>query len=420
MLMPSSEGLPLIRARGRQDVPAVHSKHMEPELLVPSRQPKWKTAGAHCQGRLQSTCTPFPEAPHPECSESLLRASKPAEGACISLHFMSWLGCLLETPPLGYVCEALPQQGGEEAILLALSRIRDTDLPFSTSWPPTGHVNRWAITSIIDPTPSQVLKEIILVDDFSSDAHNTGREAATADVVATLDAHVEVDVGWAEPILARIQEDRTVIVSSVFDNIRFDTFELENYTLAADGFDWRLWGCYDLLPEAWLDLHDVTAPLKSTSNLGILAANRLFVGETGSLDGGILIYGGENVELSLTVWQCGEKIEILPCCRVAHLERHHKLYALDLSSALKLSALRVAEVWMDECKHTVYLAWNIPLQNSGIDLGDISSRKALREKLKCKSFDWYLKNVYPVLKPIHSTVGYGRMKNSLDESDCLD
>lgn len=62
--------------------------------------------------------------------------------------------------------------------------------------------------------------------------------------------------------MARIQEDRTVIVSSVFDNVRFDTFELEKYTLAADGFDWRLWGCYDLLPEAWLDLHDVTTPLK--------------------------------------------------------------------------------------------------------------------------------------------------------------
>ncbi|XP_038432476.1 probable polypeptide N-acetylgalactosaminyltransferase 8 isoform X7 [Canis lupus familiaris] len=254
-----------------------------------------------------------------------------------------------------------------------------------------------AITSIINRTPTQLLKEIILVDDFSSNgelkahldekiklynqkypgllkiirhtkrkglaqARNTGREVATADVIAILDAHVEVNVGWAEPILARIQEDRTVIVSPVFDNINFDTFELDKYALAVDGFNWKLWCRYDPLPEAWFDLHDVTAPIKSPSIMGILAANRIFLGEIGSLDGGMLVYGGENVELSLRVWQCGGRVEVLPCSRIAHLERNHKPYALDLSVALKRNALRVAEIWMDEYKHMVYLAWNIPIQ----------------------------------------------------------
>ncbi|XP_058138601.1 probable polypeptide N-acetylgalactosaminyltransferase 8 isoform X1 [Dasypus novemcinctus] len=301
-----------------------------------------------------------------------------------------------------------------------------------------------AITSIINRTPSHVLKEIILVDDFSSNgelkvdldeqiklynqkypgllkivrhterkglaqARVTGWEAATADVVTILDAHIEVNIGWAEPILARIQEDYTVVVSPVFDNIRFDTFELKKYELMVDGFNWELWCRYDLLPQAWIDLHDVTAPVKSPSIMGIMSASRLFLGEIGSLDGGMLVYGGENVELSLRVWQCGGKIEILPCSRIAHLERHHKPYVLDLSSVMLRNALRVAEIWMDEYKYMVYAAWNVPLKNSGINYGDISSRKALREKLKCKTFDWYLKNVYPLLKPVHSLVGYGRV-----------
>jgi hypothetical protein len=36
--------------------------------------------------------------------------------------------------------------------------------------------------------------------------------------------------------LAGIKEDHTMVVSPVFDKINFDTFELEKYELAADGF----------------------------------------------------------------------------------------------------------------------------------------------------------------------------------------
>lgn len=80
--------------------------------------------------------------------------------------------------------------------------------------------------------------------------------------------------------------------------------------------------------------------------------------------------------LLLQVWQCGERIEVLPCSRVAHLERHHKPYALDLAPALKRNALRVAEIWMDEYKDMVYLAWNIPLQvRHGIDQGWTSTKE---------------------------------------------
>jgi len=31
------------------------------------------------------------------------------------------------------------------------------------------------------------------------------------------------------------------------------------------------------------------------------------------------------------------------------------------------------------------------------DFGDVTERKALRQKLQCKSFDWFVKNIYPDL-----------------------
>lgn len=64
--------------------------------------------------------------------------------------------------------------------------------------------------------------------------------------------------------------------------------------------------------------------------------------------------------LSLQVWQCGGSVEVLPCSRIAHIERAHKPYTEDLTAHVRRNALRVAEVWMDEFKSHVYMAWNIP------------------------------------------------------------
>lgn len=64
----------------------------------------------------------------------------------------------------------------------------------------------------------------------------------------------------------------------------------------------------------------------------------------------------------LQVWLCGGSMEVLPCSRVAHIERKKKPYNNNIGFYTKRNALRVAEVWMDDYKSHVYIAWNLPLE----------------------------------------------------------
>uniref|UniRef100_A0A3B3HK69 Polypeptide N-acetylgalactosaminyltransferase n=1 Tax=Oryzias latipes TaxID=8090 RepID=A0A3B3HK69_ORYLA len=310
-----------------------------------------------------------------------------------------------------------------------------------------------AVSSIIDKTPARLLKEIILVDDHSTKGklrHNmvlyrsvdspngeeekvrhseqlgltqarlSGWKAATGDVVAILDAHIEVNVQWAEPLLARIKEDRTVILSPVFDKVNYDDFAVVPYPPHAHGFTWALWCMYESFRPEWYALGDTSQPGKSPSIMGILVADRKFFGEIGSLDGGMKIYGGENVELGIRVWLCGGSIEIIPCSKVSHIERFKKPYLPDQRDVMRRNAQRVAEVWMDEHKSSVNIIWNLPISNHGIDFGDVSERKKLRERLKCKPFQWYLDHVYQSLQPISDVIAYGGLTNELSPKFCVD
>lgn len=53
------------------------------------------------------------------------------------------------------------------------------------------------------------------------------------------------------------------------------------------------------------------------------------------------------------VWLCGGSVEVVPCSRIAHIERAHKPYAPDLNSAMRRNALRVADIWLDDYAYSL-------------------------------------------------------------------
>ncbi|XP_060641649.1 polypeptide N-acetylgalactosaminyltransferase 9 [Anolis sagrei] len=310
-----------------------------------------------------------------------------------------------------------------------------------------------SVHSVVNHTPSHLLKEIILVDDNSDNvelkfnldqyvqkrypglvkivrnnkreglirARIQGWKAATSPVVGFFDAHVEFNIGWLEPTLMRIREDRKRIILPAIDNIKYNTFEVQQYANAAHGYNWGLWCMYIIPPQDWLDKGDESAPIRTPAMIGCsFVVDREYFGEIGLLDPGMEVYGGENIELGMRVWQCGGSMEVLPCSRVAHIERTKKPYNNDIDYYAKRNALRAAEVWMDDFKSHVYMAWNIPMMNPGVDFGDVSERVALRQRLQCRSFKWYLENVYSEMRIYNNTITYGEVRNNKASGYCLD
>uniref|UniRef100_A0A663EZY5 Polypeptide N-acetylgalactosaminyltransferase n=1 Tax=Aquila chrysaetos chrysaetos TaxID=223781 RepID=A0A663EZY5_AQUCH len=227
-----------------------------------------------------------------------------------------------------------------------------------------------------------------------------GADVAQAGVLTFLDSHCEVNKDWLLPLLQRIKEDPTRVVSPVIDIINLDTFA---YVAASSdlrgGFDWSLHFKWEQLsPEQKAKRLDPTEPIKTPIIAGgLFVIDKAWFNHLGKYDSAMDIWGGENFEISFRVWMCGGSLEIIPCSRVGHVFRKKHPYVFPEGNANTYikNTKRTAEVWMDEFKQYYYAARPAA---QGRPYGNIQSRVELRKRLKCHTFKWYLENVYPELR----------------------
>uniref|UniRef100_A0A8C7WSD1 Glycosyltransferase 2-like domain-containing protein n=1 Tax=Oryzias sinensis TaxID=183150 RepID=A0A8C7WSD1_9TELE len=135
------------------------------------------------------------------------------------------------------------------------------------------------VHSVLDTSPRQYLQEVLLVDDLSQNRHMKARlgsyvsgldgvrliqstrrlgvggcrtmaaAKAKGQVLVFMDSHCECHEGWLEPLLERVSQDRSRVVSPVMDVIDWQTFQYNATKWPVRGvFDWRLDFYWELNP----------------------------------------------------------------------------------------------------------------------------------------------------------------------------
>ncbi|KAM9070800.1 polypeptide N-acetylgalactosaminyltransferase 11-like [Sarcophilus harrisii] len=225
-----------------------------------------------------------------------------------------------------------------------------------------------------------------------------GAAHGTGEVLVLLDSHCEVNKMWLQPLLVPIHEDHRTVVCPVIDIISADTLMYSSSPIVCGGFNWDLHFKWDLVPFSKLGGPEgAIAPIKSPAMAGgLFAMNRHYFNELGQYDSGMDIWGGENLEISFRIWMCGGKLFIIPCSRVGHIFRKRRPYGSpEGQDTMTHNSLRMAHVWLDEYKEQYFsLRPELKLKS----YGNISERVELRKKLGCKSFKWYLDNIYPEMQ----------------------
>ncbi|CBY34413.1 unnamed protein product [Oikopleura dioica] len=312
-----------------------------------------------------------------------------------------------------------------------------------------------SIHSVINYTPPELLEEVVLIDDGSNKEHITGgrleehikqwnglvklyrndrREGlirarsigarkAVGSVLIYLDAHCEVEPNWIVPLVEPMVHDYRICTVPMVDAIDGATYVFtpqaggDENNFARGAWDWDLlWKRIPLNDRERARQEHMTSPYRSPAMAGgLFAISRKFFFELGLYDEGLDIWGGENFEISYKIWMCHGQMLFVPCSRVGHIYRMKGWRGNGTPSYVKgnfvdRNYVRVVEVWWDE--YSKYFYERKP-NAKHVDPGDLTEVKAVRERLQCKSFDWFMKEIgydlpkhFPLVEPSNAARGH--------------
>ncbi|XP_052799401.1 polypeptide N-acetylgalactosaminyltransferase 6-like [Mya arenaria] len=313
------------------------------------------------------------------------------------------------------------------------------------------------VYGVFDTCPKELLQEVILVDDGTVDrrtilgvqihvrnmdkailirneksrglmmARQQGIERARSGHFIVLDSHIEFNIGWLEPILHRLVEEPTALLTSHVGVIDMDTFE---YVIG----EWNTqFMCFEQISanDQWtfysdefiLKRNGSVAPIEYCTVPGMMMAmTKYFFLQLGGFDPGMEVWGSENTEISVKTWLCGGRVEMVPCSKIAHLYRITPWQGVEKRSTyLFKNKLRFASVWTDGIIQKIMLD-NLKSGEPEVDYGDVSARKQIREVNECKKYKYFVNKIKEISHEVYfpqNPQRYGPIVNK-SNNKCID
>ncbi|XP_060572979.1 polypeptide N-acetylgalactosaminyltransferase 5-like [Ruditapes philippinarum] len=286
------------------------------------------------------------------------------------------------------------------------------------------------IYSLLETSPINLINEIILVDDGSVNlelklavnvhvaniqklklisneqplgltmARTRGIMMVASEFFIVLDGHIEVNPGWLEPIIYRLVQEPNALLTSNVGHISSENFE---YILDAN---YQRLCAFDqiTLGENWLTYSNSYRKARNSSvapfEYGIIpgmmtAMRKEYFIELGGFDTGMEVWGYEHMELSVKVWLCGGRVEMIPCSIIAHLYRNAPWQKLHPKlNYIKKNKLRFILVWMEgEIQKLALEALQRGNNTKETYPGDLLERYRIKEENHCKPYQHYIDQI---------------------------